>query len=868
MRSDFFYGNIPIAPENQFYLERPKIYDLLEKAVRSPLVTVIAGTGYGKTQTVSAFVRKYNAITVWVQLFERDNLGWSFWGNFCRAVGFVSSDAAAKLREIGFPDSDEKFDRYLRIPQNYILPKWKYIFVYDDFHLIREPAALRFIERTIVSALPNVSAILISRTEPGINTIPMLSKGLFARITEDDMRFSPEETREYFHAQGLVMPAGVYDDVCRDAEGWAFALHLAALALKNSRPGEAQVLSSLKLNVFKLIESEVVSVVSEKLRKLLIKISLIDHLTMDILSDIAGETGVLEGLGRIGSFVRYDPYLHTWRVHHLFLEYLIGRQGELSEEEKQEVYVKAARWCAENNLQADALSYYAKAGSYERFFEIYYSLPMLLPGSVVQFLMAILDRAPESLFAENPEADLARVRILIALERFEEAAAGLKVLIAGLEAALPGDGDARMLSRCYFNMGLIGFVTCMHTRDYSFVRSFKRAHDYYRKIGGGFKGFTTVVPLSSYVCRVSSAERGEMERFITALEATVPLLFSSYGGITYGMDDLAWAELAFFRNDHDRAEQMAYQALFKTQEKNQYEIMGRAIFYLIRINIANGNTEKIEELFKRSEALLGEELYVNRYIYYDIQAGWFYSQIGQASRTASWIKNDFVESDLSSIVSGLEIMVRAKYHFARGDYLPALEVMQSNTGKYSLGGFLLGKLGQLISEAMCRYGMQELAAALRALEEAYTLALPNGFDMPFIEQGKALQPLYAAALRSRGCSIPREWLARMFRGSSAYAKKLYVVAEKFRNWQYEDKTPPVFLPRREMRVLIGLSRGLTRQELAEDGNSSINTVKSVIKSLYNKLGAVNSADAVRIATSMGILKNGDSEGDGRKTGRM
>jgi LuxR family maltose regulon positive regulatory protein len=107
----------------------------------------------------------------------------------------------------------------------------------------------------------------------------------------------------------------------------------------------------------------------------------------------------------------------------------------------------------------------------------------------------------------------------------------------------------------------------------------------------------------------------------------------------------------------------------------------------------------------------------------------------------------------------------------------------------------------------------------------------------------------------------------MLRGSSAYAKKLYVVEEKFRNRQYEDKAQPVFLPRREMKVLIGLSRGLTRQEMAEEWNSSINTIKSIVKSLYNKLGAVNSADAVRIATSMGILKNGDPGREKHKAGR-
>jgi LuxR family maltose regulon positive regulatory protein len=652
----------------------------------------------------------------------------------------------------------------------------------------------------------------------------------------------------------------MYDDVCRDIEGWAFAVRLAALTLKKLPAGETRVLSPVKLNIINLIESEVVSVISEDLRKFLIKISLIDHLTMDILSDIAGEPALLEELGRIGSFVSYDPYLHTWQVHRLFLEYLSGRQGELSDEEKHDVYIKAARWCAENNLQIDALSYYEKAGAYEKIFDILHSLPLLLPKSNGEFLLEILDRAPESLRRENPEASLARMRILIALERFEEAVVGLKAIIARLEAE-PSGGDGYTLARCYVNLGLSGFVTCMYTCDYSYVRSFQQAYHYCQETGDESNGPMPVAMLSSYLCRVHSAEQGEMERYIAALEAAIPLCLANYGGITYGMDDLAWAELAFFRNDQDRAEQMAYQALFKAQEKNQFEIAGRALFYLMRINIAGGNSVKIAELIKRAEALLDEQLYLNRYIYYDIQVGWFYSQIGQDGRIAPWLKSDFVENDLNSIASGLDILVRSKYYYARGEYAKAMEVIKKDSGKYSLGGFLLGKLAQRIMEAACLYAMKDIPQAMRVLEEAYNLALPNGFDMPFIEHGKNLQPLYTAALNSRRCSIPREWLTRMRRGASAYAKKLYAATENFRNQQREDRAPVVFLPRRELSVLIGLSRGLTRLELAKEVNISINTVKSVIKSVYNKLGAVNSADAVRIATGLGILQNSDPEDD-------
>ncbi|MDR1596464.1 MAG: LuxR C-terminal-related transcriptional regulator [Treponema sp.] len=871
MPERLFYSNVPVLPENQVYLERPQVYDLLEKAVKSPVVMVTAGAGYGKTQAVYSFVRKYNAVTVWLQLFERDNLGWRFWENFSRAFEFINRDFAEKLRKTDFPDTEQKFEQYLRIPNNDIDAVRKYIFVYDDFHLIHDPSVLRFIEHTVTTAFPNTSFILISRTEPGINTVPLLSKGYLTRISQDDLRFTPDETREYFRIQGLNVQSDVYTNVHRDTDGWAFAIHLAFLSIKSAlqsaeAPNIHSVASSVKRNIFKLMESEIFSVVSENLRKFLIKISLIDQKTTDILSKLASPE-ILDELGRIGSFVHYNPYLNTWRIHHLFLEHLQKKQGELSAEEKREVYITAAEWCAENNFKMDALSYFEKAGAYDKFLEIVYSLPQLLPNRLAKFLLEILDRAPESLFRETPQASIVRMRILIVLERFEEASAGLLDIINRLEAEAPGIYNKRILKDCYANLGLIGFVTCLHTRDYSYVRYFERSCHYYEVSGRADTGFQPVAPLSSYLCRVNSAKGGEIERYIRATAEMVSYVSRTNKGISYGMDDLAWAELAFFRNEREQAEQMAYQALYKAQEKNQYEIVSRAVFYLIRINLFKGNFEKIENLLVILEAQLEEPDYVNRYIYYDIHTGWFYSHIGQPDRLASWLKNDFVESDLSSLSFGLEVMVRGKYHYVRGDYRKAVWVIEKYKSKYGLSGFLFGKLAHLIMKAICLNALKDIPGAIRALEKAYALALPNRLDMPFLEQGKITQSLFIATLNYKDCSIPRDWLERMLRSSSAYAKKLYVVSERFRNRQYEDAVPPVFLSRRELLVFKGLSRGLTREELAKEENVSINTVKSIIKSVYNKLGAVNRADAVRIATSMGILKNSDPESDNYRHGK-
>jgi DNA-binding NarL/FixJ family response regulator len=58
-----------------------------------------------------------------------------------------------------------------------------------------------------------------------------------------------------------------------------------------------------------------------------------------------------------------------------------------------------------------------------------------------------------------------------------------------------------------------------------------------------------------------------------------------------------------------------------------------------------------------------------------------------------------------------------------------------------------------------------------------------------------------------------------------------------------------------MEVLNSLYQGLTGEEIAQETNTSINTVKSTIKRIYNKLNALNKTDAIRIAMGMELLKN-------------
>jgi LuxR family maltose regulon positive regulatory protein len=239
-------------------------------------------------------------------------------------------------------------------------------------------------------------------------------------------------------------------------------------------------------------------------------------------------------------------------------------------------------------------------------------------------------------------------------------------------------------------------------------------------------------------------------------------------------------------------------------------------------------------------------------------SGWFYVQTEQHDKIAPWLKNDFEESDLNSVLYGLETMVKARYHLAGKHFGAALAALGNRNDRHGAAAYLTGRVEIKALEAVCRYQMRDITGAVEALRAASELALPNEIVLPFFELGKNMRALTDALSAKADTGIDRQWLERIRNGASAYAKKLLAVTRQYRERDTGGRAAgaddAVRLSRREMEVLTGLSRGLTRKEIAENAELSINTVKSVIRSVYNKLGAVNQADAVRIATVLGIFK--------------
>jgi LuxR family maltose regulon positive regulatory protein len=189
---------------------------------------------------------------------------------------------------------------------------------------------------------------------------------------------------------------------------------------------------------------------------------------------------------------------------------------------------------------------------------------------------------------------------------------------------------------------------------------------------------------------------------------------------------------------------------------------------------------------------------------------------------------------------------------ADGQYHEALALLEQfdvlSASKSAVIAQLYGQLGRAVAH---NYLGQHGAAAV-ALKAAYNLAKGNNLVMPFIEYGNRTRSLLERARTSGLAGIPPAWLDDVHAKASTFAKRHAYLAGRYRQSR-QDEHPDFGLSHREVELLAGLSQGLTREEISEGMQLSLNTVKSMTKQVFAKLGASNSADAVRIAMASKII---------------
>jgi len=833
-----------------FHFKRRRLNQLLSEAVRYPVVLVCAGAGYGKTSALHDFLEDYEAITVWIQLSERDNIGVRFWENFIHSMNHVNLAFADAISKFSFPDTLDKINQYLTTIKKYIPPLEKRILVLDDVHILEDPLVIRFAERGIQNLMMGTTIVFISRSTPRINLTGLASKDRVFYIGESDLRFTENELANYFRCLDIFPGAENLREIMQDTDGWAFAINLIARSYQKAPAYGGYLRSAMKTNIFQVMETGIWHELSERVQRFLVRLSLIGHLSFDLIKLLAGEEeGLIDELERQNAYVSRDSYINAYLIHPLFLEFLAGKQHFLSEDEKRETYAIAGEWCNKNGFKIDALSYFEKIGDYASIVSIFYALPAQLPYDIAKYAVTILDRTPAEKFDTVAFLAIAHLRCYMRLGLWQRATE----LVKHYEEKylrLPEDDDFRKrnLAGLYFLWAYLRNFMCLNDNVFDFDRYFAKFCETYPNPSS-----LNTYPIRSrivgpWINANGSPKKGAPEEYIIAVSRVTAFLPQRFGGFMAGEEDIIRGELKFFQGDMPAAEAFIAQGLIKAGEHRQFEIQHRALLYTLRLSIAQGNYANAELALKEMKAQLHEEEYPNRYTNYDIALSVYYFALGLLEKIPDWVRQGIAPYSHVSFIENFENLAKVRYCYVTRNYPPLLAYIQEMKQRES---YLYGRVVMLAIEACTHYKMKDRAKALASLEEAYEAASPNGLIMPFIEMGKDMRTLTSSALKEPGLKVPKAWLEGINRKAASYAKRQAQVALKYK--QVNRITGGVVLSPREADILQDLSHGLSRVEIADNRSLSINTVKMVINGIYSKMGAGNIADLIRIAVEQKMV---------------
>jgi LuxR family maltose regulon positive regulatory protein len=357
------------------------------------------------------------------------------------------------------------------------------------------------------------------------------------------------------------------------------------------------------------------------------------------------------------------------------------------------------------------------------------------------------------------------------------------------------------------------------------------------------------------IFRMADNLPGARERMENAIYKMSPYFVKVAKGGGSGIEHLFSAEASYFSCDLNMARQNALKAIYAAGEAGQHDILCNARVILGRAALMRGDYNEFAAMIESVRDYINERELVSLYDLRDCALGRLHLAVGDFDRIAGWIiAGEPDGAERAPVFYGCDQIIHAGCLLGMKKYHELLALLDHLENLYKLQGRWVDENKSYILRAIGYLRLGEVSRALSSLWQAYDMSFQNNIVTPFIEEGYNMRSLIDAAKASGEFNFDGRWLDEIYRKSSTYGRRMSIVAKEHKKRNRSEPDIALKLSKREMAVLDNMSQGLTRDEIAVINSISVNTVKSAIKSVYNKLGAVNRADAVRIATVRGLLK--------------
>ena len=435
---------------------RPRLVARLLRGQSARLTLIAAPAGFGKSTLLAQAIasrsaelakteQSQNFTVAWVALDEGDNDPTRFWSYACTALERASPGSGAAplaLLRAAPAEPEPALAELLNVlaehPEQLAL-------VLDDYHTIINPAIHEAVSFLIDHAPPQLQLIIASRIDPPLPLARWRVRGELVEIRAADLRFTPDEAIQFFaETIGLRLDADAAAALDARTEGWAAALHLAALSLQGQADvsGFIGTFSGSHRHVVDYLVEEVLARQSNHIRAFLLQTSILERMCGPLCDAILGVEDrdgagasrntlaspsplpqatdsysrlILDELERANLFlIPLDQERRWYRYHHLFADLLRHRLGQERPGTVAELHGRAARWFAQQGIVAEAVEHALAANDTDLVVELLAEhATRFVASGEAQTLQRWLDAVPREQLLGNPRLCLAQAQLLL-----------------------------------------------------------------------------------------------------------------------------------------------------------------------------------------------------------------------------------------------------------------------------------------------------------------------------------------------------------------------------------------------------------------------------------------------------------------------
>jgi LuxR family transcriptional regulator, maltose regulon positive regulatory protein len=347
----FALGKFRLPPLPATLVSRPVLHDRLMAGAGQRLTVVVGSAGAGKSVLLSSWAAtRVPHVTSWLSCDEADANPVRFWTGFIEAPQGAEPGFGADAADLLAMDGAVSPDVTASIANDAArLPAGTAIVV-DDFHYAAPAVSGTMTD--LVERWPADAAqlVLASRIDPALRLHRLRMAGELCELRDRDLHFSLAESRDFLANFGVEIAADDAALLHQRSEGWAAALQMAALSLRGvtdpARAGRALEVRSHEIAEY--FTAEVLDQQPPEVARFMLDTCILGELTADACAAVTGRqdaAALLRSIDRASLFlVPLDENRTIFRYHHLVRQLLHAELRARDRTREQALQLRAAEW--------------------------------------------------------------------------------------------------------------------------------------------------------------------------------------------------------------------------------------------------------------------------------------------------------------------------------------------------------------------------------------------------------------------------------------------------------------------------------------------------------------------------------------------